>query len=412
MARLISARLPIPPLRIRSADGVWLTDEHGRRYIDASSGLINCNIGHGNRAVALAMSEAASNGAFVAPGAMLHENQFAYASELLSAVGRKNDSVIFRSTGTEALEGAVALAKAVHRDRGNGERTAVLTLRVSYHGNSAMLLALSGLVRRRTVDLDELGLRPTLGGFDPRWFDPFDDLETHLARPDVAAVLVEPITGTSGGAVEPPHNFMPHLRQLCSRHGVILIHDEVLTGLGRVGTPLASEVWKGANADITVVAKGLGAGYYPIAAMIVSREIAEPIESGRLPTPLMGTMSSSPMLAAVGRTVLRETLATKYWQDMRGHGTRLEYGLREAVDNGGTFKELRGRGYLWAFEVPTGEQQRVLAEFRSEGLIAYPFNGFGPAAVGEGFIIAPPFIASADEIDEILRIVKVVGGKQ
>jgi len=409
MGTLISARLPIPPLKICSADGVWLTDERGRRYIDASSGLINCNIGHGNKAVALAMSEAARNGAFAAPGAMLHDNQLAYANELLSAVGRDNDAVIFRSTGSEALESAIALAKAVHRDRGAHHRTTVLTLRVSYHGNSAMLLALSGLVRRRTVDLDELGLRPTLEGFDSRWFDPFHDLERHLARSDVAAVLIEPITGTSGGAVEPPHNFMPHLRKLCSLHGVILIHDEVLTGLGRVGTPLASEIWKEAGADITVLAKGLGAGYYPIAAMVVSREIAESIESGRLPTPLMGTMSSSPMQAAVGRTVLNKTLATKYWQDMRGHGARLEEGLRKAVGNGGNLQELRGRGYLWAFEVPNGEQQCILAEFRSKGLIVYPFNGFGPAAAGEGFIIAPPFIATAAEIDEILRIVKVVG---
>jgi taurine---2-oxoglutarate transaminase len=405
-SRLLAARQPLPPLPYSHARGSWVYAPDGRRYLDASSGLVCVNIGHSHPVVAKAMADQATRGTFASPGSLLPRLQEELALATAVACGRDDDFVSLTTTGTAAVENAIALARIAQRARGERGRHKVLTASLGYHGNSAFALALSGHRRRRPHIDDGFGLGPA---FDP----PYPDLHHGCAHttceadcagavrdaiiradPDtVAAVLVEPVNGTTGGGYVPPAGYLNAVRAICARYGVLLIHDEVLTGL-----PLAAQHSPGGEADLTVVSKGLGAGYAPLAAVLVAPAIGETILASGQPLPMAGTMSANPLQARVGLAVLSVLRDIGALDRSRVRGASVAAAVHEATRDLPVVKDVRGRGYFIGVELAGAPLVDAMAIAREHSLLLYPFNGFRADGGGEGVIVAPPLTASDEEL--------------
>ncbi|MFB8235459.1 aminotransferase class III-fold pyridoxal phosphate-dependent enzyme [Kitasatospora purpeofusca] len=409
---LLSTRMPFEPLDYSHAAGSWIHLSDGRRLLDASSGLVCVNIGHAHPHVLAAMERQARIATFASAGALRPAVQEELAVRLTEAVGRPSDAVSLTSSGTSAVELAVSLARLVQRGRGEEGRHRVLTARLGYHGNSTLALGLSGHRRRRPHPDDALGLAPA---FDPPYPGhhracPFDTCRAecveevvkalHEAGPEtVAAVLIEPVNGTTGGAFTPPPGYLAALREACHKAGVLVIHDEVLTGLGRTGLPLGADHCPGGEADLLVLSKGLSAGYHPVAAVLVAPDHAEVLRGGGRPLPLMGTMSATPLAAATGLAVLDVLREIGALAPGRVRGAEVGDAVRAATEGLAAVRRIRGVGYFHAVELRPGTQAAALREAREAGLLLYPFNGFEADGGGEGLIVAPPLTVTADEID-------------
>jgi len=407
-ARLVAAQLPLAPLVQRSAAGSWIEGGDGRRYLDGTSGLVCVNVGHAHPHVVAAVRDQLSQSVFASPGMVEPTDQQAYAERLAAVVGRPTDGVLLGCTGTAANEMAVAIARSVQRARGHEGRHKILTGSLSYHGNSALMLALSGHQRRRPHPDDAAGVAPSFAspyaghhavhGTTGCREECADDVARAIDAAGVstvAAVLVEPVNGTTGGGYVPPSGYLRRLREICTARDVLLIHDEVLTGLGRTGLPLGADATAGAQADITVLSKGLGAGYTPISAVLVAPGLLEVLQASALPTPLMGTMSATPLQAAVGMAVLDVLDETGALTPGVCRGDDLRQAVEDATSGSPLVLDVRGRGYFLGVELVPGAQLEVLAAARDRGLLLYPFNGFLPGGAGEGVIIAPPLNVSA-----------------
>ncbi|HUS62047.1 MAG TPA: aminotransferase class III-fold pyridoxal phosphate-dependent enzyme, partial [Acidimicrobiales bacterium] len=267
------------PLRVQSAAGGWIIDESGRRYFDGSSGSVCVNVGHANAHVVEALTRQAETVAFAHPGAWAPELLAALGERLLAAVGWPQGAVMFSTTGSAAMELAIKLAREVQVARSQADRTLVLTARTGFHGCTALTMALSGHRRRRPRAAESLGLEPSFDapypghhrrcGDRPCTAECADEVADEIDRsgPEVvAAVVIEPVNGASGGGHVPPPGYLARLRASCEERGVLVVHDEVMVGLGRTGRTMAADHFPDAAPDITVVSKGLGAGYLPISA--------------------------------------------------------------------------------------------------------------------------------------------------
>ncbi|MBP2328512.1 adenosylmethionine-8-amino-7-oxononanoate aminotransferase [Kibdelosporangium banguiense] len=263
--RLLAAKLQLPPIPWTHARGSWVYDG-AKRYLDAASGMINVNIGHAHPAVAAAMSDQVRRGTFASPGALSGTLMDELAGQVALAVHRPEDRVMFTSSGTSGVEGAIAPARLAHRSRGADGRRKVLTASLGYHGNSAFMLALSGHRRRRPHPDDSFGLQPAFDAPYPgQHLDcPYETCQAECAQgvraaieqagPEtVAAVLIETVNGTTGGGYVPPAGYPRVVREICAEYGVLVIHDEVLTGLGRTGLPLAAHHTPGSYASHATV---------------------------------------------------------------------------------------------------------------------------------------------------------------
>lgn len=409
-SRLLAARQPLPSVPFDHAEGCWVYGPDGHRLMDASSGLICVNVGHAHPTVLRALTAQAGQGAFASPGSLSPQLQERFAQAVTAAVDRPDDRVTFACTGTAAVEMAIALARSVQRARGESHRHKVLTASLSYHGNSALALALSGHRRRRPHPDDGFGLGPAFAPPYPGHHRDCshevcdagcaDQVRTAIEKAgadSVAAVLIEPMNGTTGGGYRLPDGYLRALREICSAHGVLVIHDEVLTGLGRTGLPLAAHHSPAADADLTVLSKGLGAGYLPISAVLMAPDAAEILLSADVPLPLMGTMSATPLQAAVGLATLSVLEDIGALDRERIRGSAVTDAVARATRGLPVVNEIRGSGYFWGVELLPGTQRRALALAREHGLLLYPFNGFQPDGGGEGLIVAPPLTISPEE---------------
>jgi adenosylmethionine-8-amino-7-oxononanoate aminotransferase len=411
-SQLLAARLQIPPISYSHAAGSWIFASDGRRYLDACSGIVNVNIGHAHPRVVDALRDQVGICTYASPGTFAPTQMQQLAAATARAVHRPDDRVMFTPTGTSATEAAIALARLAQRARGQEGRHKVLTASLGYHGNSAFALALSGHRSRRPHPDDSFGIGPA---FDPPYPGqhrdcPFPTCRTECARavreaivaagPEtVAAVLMEPVNGTTGGGYVPPAGYLRAVREICDEYGVLFIHDEVLTGLGRTGLPLASHHTSGADADIVTLSKGIGAGFIPLAATMITQELAEDIASGGRWLPLMGTMSGTPLQGRVGLAVLSvlEEIGALDRDQVRGAAVgRL---VAEATRNAPMVSDVRGLGYFHGIELTPGTVRDALEITRRNGLLLYPFVGWHRDGSGEGLLVAPPLNATDADLD-------------
>ena len=411
-SQLLAAQLQIPPIDYSHASGSWIYGTDGKRYLDACSGIVNVNIGHAHPRVVAAMADQAGICTYASPGTFAATQMEQLAAATARAVHRPDDRVMFTPTGTHATEAAISLARLVQRARGEEGRHKVLTTSLGYHGNSAFVLALSGHRSRRPHPDDSFGIGPA---FDPPYPGHHRGCPYPVCRAEcagavrdaivaagpetVAAVLMEPMNGTTGGGYTPPAGYLRALRRICDEFGVLVIHDEVLTGLGRTGLPLASHHEQDAAPDILTLAKGLGAGYLPLAATMIAPELADAIFASGRWLPLMGTMSGTPLQGRVGLAVLSVLDEIGVLDRDRMRGAAVGQAIAEATRDLPLVTDVRGRGYFHGIELAPGTIGEALRVTRSNGLLLYPYVRFMPDGTGEGLLVAPPLNATEADLE-------------
>ncbi len=407
--RLLTSSRPLPDFDVVTASGPWLHCADGRRIFDGSSGLVCVNVGQGSRKVFARIEKQFPRSSFGCAAVVRPHTQLELMERLCHAVGRPEDSVALVTCGTLGVEVAVGLARNIARVRGGKRRGDILTSSLSYHGNSALTLALAGNHARRPRPEDALGLGPSF----PAPYPPTHSREgcacdvscaDEIARAidsrgseNVAAVLLEPVNGTTGGAYVPPGGYLRRVSEICREREVLVIHDEVLTGLWRTGAPLASDHWDDSAPDLCILSKGLGAGYTSVGAVLVSPEIAPLLRRDDAdPLPAMGTMAAHPLQAAACLGVLDE-LESMDLDAFQARGERLGALLRRLTELS-LVRDVRGLGHLYGVELTPGLLWPLMEEAERHGVFFYPFTGAGHPR-SEGLIVAPPLNSTDEDID-------------
>lgn len=409
------------------AEGVYLWDVHGKRYLDGSSGAMVSNIGHSNPRVLDAMRRQMARATF---GYRLHfENEPAekLAARLAELAPDGHDKVFFVSGGSEAVESCLKLARQHAVATGQGTRTQVISRSPSYHGSTFGALAVTGYgplnapfaamlrempkIPAPRCYLDRDNLSDAERGL--RYAEMLRDKIVALGPENVLAFIMEPIGGASTGALVAPDTYYPRIREICDEFGVLLIYDEVMTGAGRTGTYLACEHW-GINPDIVALAKGLGAGYVPLGAMLAHRRIVEPVlDSGGFQHGY--TYAGNPLACAAGLAVVEQIFAQDMMANTRTVGELLKRALEALMASHPIIGDVRGKGLLLAFELvsdretmrPLPKQANAylrLVELAYErGLIVYARRTRG-GEEGDHFLVCPPMIVTPAQIGEIVSV--------
>ena len=413
------------PVAVRG-HGAEIWDADGRRYLDAAGGAIVVNVGHGRESVAHAMADQASRIAFAHGSAFTSEALEAYAAELGPLLPLDEPAIYPVSGGSEAIESALKMARAYHIARGEPGRQIVISRWGSYHGNTLGALDLSGRAPLRRPYEAWLGrFRHVSAAYPYRADEPdahalgtAEDAAAELDRviatagpTEVCAFVAEPIVGATLGAVSPPPGYWPAIAEVCRRHGVLLIADEVMTGFGRTGRWFAMEGF-GVRPDILVAAKGATGGYWPFGFAAADRPVYEAIrEQGSFVHGF--TYSHSVVGAAVAREVLRILRAEDLVAAAARQGKLLASELHAAFDDHPHVGEVRSAGLMAAIELvadretkrpfPRSRQvtEHALAAGRELGVIFYSGTGNANGVDGDIVMIGPPFVVTDEQVGEI-----------
>jgi adenosylmethionine-8-amino-7-oxononanoate aminotransferase len=413
--------------RVARASGCEVWDQQGRRYLDGAGGAIVVGVGHGVASVADAIREQAAKVAYVHATAFASETLEAYAAELAAVVPVDGARVYPVSGGAEAIETALKMARAYHLARGE-DRHRVIARWGSYHGNTRGALDASGREPLRRPYLPWLGhASHTLAAYEYRC--PFpgthpdgcgaryaEALEREIlaAGPGtVAAFVAEPVAGAALGAAVPPDDYWPAVAEVCRRHGVLLIADEVMTGFGRTGRWFACDHW-GVRPDILALAKGAASGYWPLGLAVATGEVHDTIGGAAFTHGL--TYSHHLVGAATGREVLRLLRERRLVEAAETQGKRLRAGLEARLGGHPAAGDVRGLGLLVAVELvadraakaPFPRQrrvaERVVAAARDRGLLLYWSTGCADGSAGDLVMLGPPLVVSDAEVDEMVDL--------
>lgn len=416
---------PALPVAVRG-EGSTIQAADGRSYLDAAGGAIVVNVGHGRESVAAAMADQAARLAYAHGSAFTTEPLEAYAAEVGRILPVDGPAIYPVSGGSEAIETALKLARAYHLGRGETERWIVFARWGSYHGNTIGALDLSGRRPLRRPYEGWLGrfrhlsaaypYRAGLAGSNALG-DPADlaaELERAIEAADpgtVAAFVAEPIVGATLGAVVPPDGYWSAIADVCRRHGVLLIADEVMTGFGRTGRWFGVDHW-GIRPDLLVAAKGATSGYWPFGFVAASDEIHSTV-TGATGFTHGFTYSHSPVGAAVAREVLRILDAERLVEASAAKGGRLLALLEERLGGHPAVGEIRGRGLLVGLELVADRETRapfprsarvaeaVVRGARERAVLVYSGTGGADGVDGDAILLGPPFIVTEDELERI-----------
>lgn len=408
------------------AEGIYMWDTSGRQFIDGSSGSMVSNIGHSNPAVLAAMRAQMEKSTF---GYRLHfetEPGEKLAAKVAGLCPAGMEKVFFVSGGSEAVESAIKLARQWAVVTGQGQRWKVISRFPSYHGATLGALSVTGYdpltdpFRPMMVQMPKIPApRAWLDGLDRD--DPATgahyaamlEAEILAQGPDtVLAFLQEPVGGASTGALVPPAGYMQAVREICTKYGILLIHDEVMSGGGRVGAFLGGDLW-GIVPDILAISKGFGAGYVPLGAMVAQQAIVDAVQAaGGF---MHGhTYAGNPLACATGFAVLEQIETQGMMENARRVGAVLKARLAALMQRYGFIGDVRGEGLLLAFEfvadrdtrAPLPREMKAFDEMveraYAEGLIIYSRRSRGGYA-GDHFLVCPPMITTEAQVDEIME---------
>ncbi len=407
------------PLAVR-AEGCWIEDESGRRYLDAVGGAFVVNAGHGVAEIAAAIGEQAARLAYVNGTQFTHAAAEELAAELAEILPEPLRYSYFLSSGSEAVEAAVKLARQVQVERGRPGRWKVLSRSPSYHGNTLAALALSGREHYRKTYGPLLLDLPRFPAPDPYRHPGCpactgEALAEAIAREGaetIAAVIVEPIGGSSTGAVVPSSDYYRRLMELCRENDILLIADEVLTGIGRTGRWFAFEHYHGFEPDILVLGKGINGGYAPLSAVVATRAVVDTLSRGYGSFNHAQTYSHSPLICCAATANLRHLKRHRLVERCAGM-SRPFFGALAGLTAHPAVGDIRGKGLLAAVELvadrvsrmpfPRRERaaERVTEAAFGEGLVIWPNVGHVDGTNGDLLMLAPPFVVSEAEIGEI-----------
>lgn len=424
---VFSARSNLVPLPMMArAEGVWMWDEEGRQYLDSSSGPMVSALGHGNPRVIAAMAEQARRLDYAYTRVARNRPNLDYADRLAALAGPGFERVCFASGGSEAVDNALKLLRQYKVATGQGSRRRIIALNPSYHGATIATLAAGGnealkpfldgfAIAAETVPAP-LGYRlPQGGSAESPALASAAALEAkilELGPETVLAFLIEPIGGLSTGAVVPPASYFRAIRDICSRHGVFLVFDEVLCGAGRSGRFLAAHHWPDALPDLIVLAKGIGAGYAPLGAVLAPAALVDRLAE------LTGfefsySYNANPIACAGGIAVLDELAQGALVERARDAGATLRRGLEGMMAESPILGDVRGLGLLLAVEMvadkatkrpfPTDFQptERIRLHGLDNGILIYSRPTAG-GRFGHWFMVAPPLTITDAEIGTLL----------
>ncbi len=415
-----------PALRIHRAEGVYVYDTEGRRYLDGSAGPLAANLGHSVPEILAAMERQLRLATFAHGSEFVSAAQERAAELLVSFAPPGLSSVFFVSGGSEATEAALKLARQYWVDAGRPGKYKIVGKRASYHGATLGALAASGFASRQAPyeplllpfpHIPEVYCRRcpfglTYGRCALECATALEETIRREGAETVAAVIVEPVSGAANAAVVPPPEYLPLLREICTRHEVLLIADEVMTGLGRTGANFAVDHW-GVVPDILVCAKGLGAGYMPIGAVVAHERIARTIlrGSGRF---LHGhTYAGNPLACATAAAVLAYLRDHDLVAAARAKGDLLRRELEPLRDHPAV-ADVRGIGLMWGveFEPPqdhpaaSSPAAAVVASALRHGLLVYPAGGALPGSVPNQILVGPPLTIAEPELVLLGRLLR------
>ncbi len=411
-----------------AGQGIELIDSTGRRYLDASGGAAVSCLGHGHPRVIEAIKAQLDTIAYAHTSFFTTEVSETLAQTLAQAAPGDLDHVYFVSGGSEAVESALKLARQYFVEVGQPARRHFIARRQSYHGNTLGALAIGGNAWRREPFLPLLvpahhvspcyAYRERQAGetdaqYAQRLADELEAKILDLGPESVAAFVAETVVGATAGAVPPVGDYLKRIRAVCDKYGVLLILDEVMSGMGRTGYLFACEE-DGVVPDIVTIAKGLGAGYQPIGAMLSTRRIYDAIVGGsgffQHGHTYIGHATACAAALAVQRTIAEDKLLA----NVLARGEQLRTRLREALGDHPNLGDVRGRGLFVGVEFVADRDSkatldpalkthaRLKSAAMQNGLLVYPMGGTVDGVHGDHVLFAPPFICTPRDIDNIV----------
>ena len=410
-------------------EGPYLIDSQGRRYLDGSGGAAVSCLGHGHPAVVAAVREQVGRLEYAHTSFMTSEPAEALADDLIAHGPAGLSHVYFVSGGSEGVEAALKMAVQYHAECGRPEKNRIVARWQSYHGNTLGALSAGGNRWRRAqfpsllLDVSHIeecyAYRGQRVGEAPEAYGQrmADQLEAEIQRLGpgrVAAFIAEPVVGATLGAVPAAPGYFRRIREICTRHDVLLILDEVMCGMGRTGTLHASEQ-EGVLPDIEVVAKGLGAGYQPIGAVLVHGRIVEALRQGSGFFQHGHTYLGHPVACAAALAVQRAIRDEQLLPQVIRLGERLDTLLRERLGAHPNVGDIRGRGCFRGLELvadraskaplPAADRThaRIKAAAMERGLLCYPAGGTVDGEKGDHVLLAPPFTATIGHMEELVE---------
>jgi adenosylmethionine-8-amino-7-oxononanoate aminotransferase len=429
MSHLIHRNLRAVPPAAVGASGITIVDRDGRRYIDASGGAAVSCLGHAHPHVLAAMHAQIERIAYAHTSFFTTEVAEALADTLVADAPRGLDQVYLVSGGSEAIEAALKLARQYFVEIGEPERRVFVGRRQSYHGNTLGALAVGGNEWRRRefapMLIDVARVSPCFEYRERRSDESQDEYTNRLIAeleatleaigPErVIAFCAEPVVGATAGAVPPTPGYFKRVRELLVRHGILLIADEVMCGMGRTGSLYAIEQ-EDVVPDLVAIAKGLGGGYQPIGAVLAQRRIVQALREGSGAFQHGHTYIGHPVAAAAALAVQQVIKRDSLLDAVREQGAYLFRALHGKLDGHPHVGDIRGRGLFAGIELvldrktkePFEPKARLHAQVKAaamrEGLLCYPMGGTIDGVRGDHVLLAPPFIVRASDIDQIVE---------
>lgn len=412
-----------------SAQGCWITDSAGKKYLDASGGAAVSCLGHGHPDVLAAMHAQIDQIAYAHTSFFSTEVAEQLADTLIASAPSGTSHAYLVSGGSEAMEAALKLARQYFVEKGEPQRARFIARRNSYHGNTLGALAVGGNQWRRRqfapllIDVEHVA--PTYAYRDQSYDESGEQYGERLARElqatveriggkNIIAFVAETVGGATSGALTPPPGYFRRVREICDRHGMLLILDEVMCGMGRTGTLHACEQ-EGIAPDLMAIAKGLGGGYQPVGAVLIGSKVIDAIGAGSGFFQHGHTYIGHPVACAAALAVQQTLARDKLVERCAQQGARLGIRLSEAFREHPYVGDVRGRGLFQAiefvadraskepFEPALKMHAKVKKTAMDAGLMCYSMGGTIDGARGDHVLLAPPFIITDDELDLLIQ---------
>ncbi len=428
MSHVFPRHIKAPPPKAVAGDGCYLIDDAGKRYFDGSGGAAVSCLGHSDAGVREAVKAQLDQLAFAHTGFFTSEPAERLAGMLAARAPEGLDRVYFVSGGSEAVEAALKLARQYYLEIGEPKRHRIIARKQSYHGNTLGALAAGGNEWRREpfapLLIETSLVSPCFeyrGRGEGESADAYglrvaNELEAEILRlgpENVMCFIAETVGGATAGAITPAPGYFKRIREICDQYGVLLILDEVMCGMGRTGSLFACEQ-EGISPDIVTIAKGLGAGYQPIGAMMCQGRIYEAISGGSGFFQHGHTYLGHAAAAAAGVAVLTAIEERDLLANVRDKGEKLQSALEAALGQHPHVGDIRGRGLFRAvefvqdrdskapFDPAKGVAGRLKKAAFEAGLICYPMSGTIDGRRGDHVLLAPPFIIEDAHVDELV----------
>lgn len=412
-----------------SAQGVYITDTSGRRYLDASGGAAVTSVGHAHPEVLAAMRAQIDNLCYAHTSFFTTDAAEALAEKLVNLAPEGLNYVYLVSGGSEAVEAALKMARQYFVEIGAPQRRHIIARRQSYHGNTIGALATGGNAMRRKqfqpilpethhvspcYAYREKGADESPEAYAIRLADELEAKILELGPEEVMAFVAEPVVGATLGAVASVADYFKRVRAICDKYGVLLILDEVMCGMGRTGTVFACEQ-DDVIPDIVTIAKGLGGGYQPIGAVMLSDKIYDSFANGSGLFQHGHTYIGHPVAAAAANKVVEIIARPETLANVNAMGARLHSGLEALLGASPYVGDIRGRGLFRGIELvadrdtktPFDPSRKIHAKIKRQamarGLISYPMGGTIDGIHGDHILLAPPYIIEADDVDLIIE---------